>query len=354
MGNPRFIAAPMVQQSDLAFRLLVRRHGCDLAFTQMLHSRNFVNSAKFRKQNWDPLPCAPGEVTSLDASAGLPFDRPLIAQFAGDDPDVVVKAASYVKDQDVDAVDAIARKGHYGAFLLREPLLVEALVKGMVANLTVPVTVKMRVLEEGPDATIEFAKMIEACGASMLTLHGRTLKQNKNYCGSTDMDTIRRVNAALAIPVVANGGVETTLDALRILRFTGCAAVMSSEALLENPALFCPKAVAVAQRRLEKALATQAEAAEAEKSRSRGGDQHESLPPNSISSSSSSSGGIEAAAVATVATEEASAEAERACVLVWAARGVVSGGSAAARRFADSHPRRHSLHGRGLAAAAAA
>lgn len=144
LGNPRFIAAPMVQQSDLAFRLLVRRHGCELAFTQMLHSRNFVKSAKFRQQNWDPLitpaplPCqgeegerglVNEEVGALLAehqqqqqqgapsksSSSLPpppppwfpplFDRPLIAQFAGDDPRVLVEAARFVEDEGVDGID---------------------------------------------------------------------------------------------------------------------------------------------------------------------------------------------------------------------------------------------------------
>lgn len=58
---------------------------------------------------------------------------------------------------------------------------------------------------------------------------------------------IKKVNAALTIPVIANGGVECAADALQLLRASGCAAVMSSEALLENPALFSPAALAAAQ-----------------------------------------------------------------------------------------------------------
>lgn len=143
LGSPRFIAAPMVQQSDLAFRLLVRRHGCDLAFTQMLHSRNFVKSDKFRDQNWDPLPSAAAAAFQVAAETMTPFescsssdgdngnhhqhqqgrqpaqsppppplwvppafvDRPLIAQFAGDDPNVLLEAARYVEEEGVDAID---------------------------------------------------------------------------------------------------------------------------------------------------------------------------------------------------------------------------------------------------------
>lgn len=130
---------------------------------------------------------------------------------------------------------------------MREPELVRRIVSTMVSDLEVPVTVKMRVFE-GDDwqKTIDFAKMVEDAGASLLTVHGRTLKQNKNFCGASNGDIIADINRELAIPVCANGGVETTLDALRLMDHTGCPAVMSSEALLENPALFAPNAVAAA------------------------------------------------------------------------------------------------------------
>jgi len=131
--------------------------------------------------------------------------------------------------------------------LLREPELVEQIVKDLVYTSHVPVSVKIRVLEEGIDATVDFAKRMQDCGVSMLTLHGRTVKQNKQMCGASDWNAIKRVKDALEVPVVGNGGVETTLDALKLMEFTGCDAVMSSEALLENPAIFHPKHIAQAQ-----------------------------------------------------------------------------------------------------------
>ena len=133
----------------MAFRLLCRHHGTELCYTQMMHSRNFLEGAKHRKENWDPL------AESLARSGGrLPpwlalkglrpaatgaaasSEGPLIAQFCGDDPSVVSAAARYVQGG-VDGVDlnlgcpqAIARKGHYGAYLLREPKLVQKIVEG--------------------------------------------------------------------------------------------------------------------------------------------------------------------------------------------------------------------------------
>ena len=106
----------MVDQSELAFRLLSRRDGVELAYTPMFHARLFGENAKYRKQQFSTCP----------------EDKPVIAQFCGDDPDVFVRAAKFVESQ-VDAVDinygcpqGIARKGHYGAFLLSEGDLLEA------------------------------------------------------------------------------------------------------------------------------------------------------------------------------------------------------------------------------------
>ena len=116
----------------------------------------------------------------------------------------------------------------------------------MASELSVPVTVKIRVLEEGLDATVDFARMLEGAGASAVAVHGRTVKQNKHLCGASNGAAAAAVNAALEVPVILNGGIETSADALELLRTSGCAAVMSSEALLENPGLFSSQALAAA------------------------------------------------------------------------------------------------------------
>lgn len=231
IGSPRYIAAPMVEHSEAAFRYLVRRHGTHLAYTQMIHSGRFApeKADKFREQRFD--------------GTGEEEDRPLIVQFCGNDPDTVVQAARHVEDR-VDAVDLnlgcpqkIARKGDYGAFLLPRPDLCEKIVSVMSRELAVPVTVKIRALENDQD-TLDLVRRLEGAGAQLLTVHGRTVRQAKTQQGMANWDIIRQVKEAVSIPVVGNGGVRTRADAEQLLEVTGADAVMSSEGLLEDPSLF--------------------------------------------------------------------------------------------------------------------
>lgn len=236
IGSPRYVCAPMVDQSELAFRMLVRKYGCELAYTPMMHSRNFLEQAKYRKQNFTTCP----------------EDRPLVVQFCGDDPDVMAKAAKLAED-DCDAVDinlgcpqGIARKGHYGAYLLEERELVTSIVSRMDAEVSVPVTCKIRLLKPGLDSlqdTLNLCYGLEAAGCSILTLHGRTKEMKGQHTGPCDWEAIRIVKSRLNIPVFANGGIETFDDVQRCLEVTGADGVMSSEGLLETPSLFSGREV---------------------------------------------------------------------------------------------------------------
>eukprot|EP01015_Nassula_variabilis_P024579 TRINITY_DN4719_c0_g1_i16.p2 TRINITY_DN4719_c0_g1~~TRINITY_DN4719_c0_g1_i16.p2 ORF type:complete len:298 (+),score=43.45 TRINITY_DN4719_c0_g1_i16:67-960(+) len=173
-------------------------------------------------------------------------DRPLIVQFCGNDPDTILQAAKMVENE-CDAVDlnlgcpqGIARRGHYGSFLLQESDLIVQIVKNLADNLKIPVTVKIRILPD-INKTMELAQKIQDAGASMLTVHGRTKEQKKDRTGPCNWDIIRDIKKMLKIPVIANGGIYTFEDVQRCLEYTGCDGVMSSEALLENPTLFSGK-----------------------------------------------------------------------------------------------------------------
>lgn len=104
-------------------------------------------------------------------------------------------------------------------------------------NLNVPVTCKMRCLPNEAD-TLALAKVMQDSGCAMLVVHGRTRKHNKHLVGPANWEIIRKIKASLQIPVIANGGISTFDDCMRCLAYTGCDGVMSSESILEYPALF--------------------------------------------------------------------------------------------------------------------
>ncbi len=177
-----------------------------------------------------------------------PEDRPLIAQFAGHDKDVLLRAMKLV-EQHVDGVDincgcpqGIAKRGRYGAFLMEEECgdrLVE-IVRHLSANLNVPVCVKLRILPSGIEDSLDLYQRIVDAGASMLTIHGRTRFQKQRNTGSADWELIRQVvqRVGHVVPILSNGNIANMDDVHRCLKETGADGVMSSEAILEYPALF--------------------------------------------------------------------------------------------------------------------
>jgi len=111
------------------------------------------------------------------------------------------------------------------------------MVEKLQANLKVPVTCKIRCLPTSLQ-TLHLSHRLAKSGASLLTVHGRCRLHKKQQVGVTNLDIIRRIKEELEIPVVANGGISNFDDVEYVIRETGVDGVMSSECVLENPALF--------------------------------------------------------------------------------------------------------------------
>ena len=241
----------------------------------MIDARGYVRSANYRAEfpffNHKPALTLEENYSQKHT----PYDRPLVVQFGGRNQDgpTLVAAAKLVAPY-CDAVELncgcpqrCAREGNFGAYLMEQPnllvSLVQQLVQGTRGILTgggdtrtgtqqdplpecpfdgepLKVLVKMRVFEDR-ERTVELARRIEAAGAHLLTVHGRTRHQGggkRTGRDVADWATIRAVKAALHIPVVANGNVRGCRDAADCLLLTGCDGVMSGCGLLVNPKLF--------------------------------------------------------------------------------------------------------------------
>lgn len=236
LGSPKYIVAPMVEQSELAWRRLSRRYGGQLIYSPMINAKLFVDAGNktYRQQNFDLISGEEGDPTT---------DRPLIVQFCANDPEQLLTSAKVV-ERYCDAIDLnlgcpqyIAKRGWYGSFLQDEWDLIYNLINILHVNLSIPVTAKFRVFPS-VEKTVEYAKMLERAGAQIITCHGRLREQRGQNTGLADWDKIRAVKEAVTIPVFANGNILYQSDIDACLKATGADGVMSAEGQLYNPALF--------------------------------------------------------------------------------------------------------------------
>ncbi|KAG0199814.1 tRNA-dihydrouridine(16/17) synthase [NAD(P)(+)]-like protein [Mortierella sp. GBA30] len=237
IGSPKYIVAPMVDQSELAWRVLSRRYNAELCYTPMFNAKIFAKEEKYREEHWAGLKEGLG--------GGGPNDRPLIVQFCANDPEYLLQAALLVAPY-CDAVDInlgcpqhIARRGHYGSFLMEDWPLISSLISTLHKHLPIPVTAKIRVFPE-VEKTIAYAKMVVEAGAQVLVVHGRLREMKGHLTGVADWEKIRLVREAVGhlVPVIANGNILYHEDVADCLEKTGCAGVMSAEGNLYNPAIF--------------------------------------------------------------------------------------------------------------------
>jgi tRNA-dihydrouridine synthase B len=211
----RVALAPMSGVTDLPFRQLAWESGAGYVVTEMVASRELVGNTA---ESWSRL-----------RNSGI---EPHVVQLAGRDPHFMAEGARIAEANGAAIIDinmgCPAKKvtgGLSGSALMREPELALSLISAAVSAVKVPVTVKMRLgWDENSINAPVLAREAEALGAQMITIHGRTRMQF--YEGRADWDRIAEVRAAIKVPLVANGDVETVDDIANILRRSGADAVM--------------------------------------------------------------------------------------------------------------------------------
>ncbi len=222
------LLAPMEDVTDLPFRVLCRRLGADVVYTEFVNSEGLVRGSEKTRSKmlfWEEerpvgIQIYGGEVSSMDGAARLAESL---------NPDLIdINCGCWVKD--------VALRGA-GAGLLRELPKMERIAATVVNAVSLPVTLKTRL---GWDAKsiriVEVAEMCERVGIAALTVHCRT--RDQGHRGSVDYSWIPRIKEAVSIPVIVNGDVVSPQNVRNVFDSTGCDAVMIGRGAVLNPWIF--------------------------------------------------------------------------------------------------------------------
>jgi len=229
-ANPLFLA-PMEDVTDIGFRMLCKRYGASMVYTEFVSAEALVRSVK----------STVSKLTVCDE------ERPVGIQIYGRDVDSMVEAAKIVEDQaHPDVIDInfgcpvkkVAGKGAGAGMLQNIPLLLD-ITRNVVKAVNTPVTVKTRLGWNSDNLVItDLAEQLQDCGIQALTIHGRTRAQM--YTGNADWTLIGEVkrNPRINIPIIGNGDITTPEETRHAFEEYGVDAVMIGRATFGRPWIF--------------------------------------------------------------------------------------------------------------------
>lgn len=214
--------------SDLPFRTLNRRFGCEFAFVEMINARSLGYGGRKTRQ----------------MLSGGPDDKPLGIQLLASEDKWLIRALDIIKEYDFSLLDfnaacparKVTRRGE-GAALLKEPRKLYSLLKLAVSGSSRPVSVKIRTgWDRASVNCADAARYAEDAGVCAVFIHGRTKEQG--YSGSVDYGAIAKVKRAVSVPVVASGDVLSAELAVKMFAETGCDGILVARGALGNPWIF--------------------------------------------------------------------------------------------------------------------
>jgi nifR3 family TIM-barrel protein len=237
--DPPVVLAPMAGVTNLPFRSLCRRFGAGLYVSEMISARGYLNGHR---------------LTRLLASSSAD-EKPRSVQIYATDPRDVFEMARSLVDSGVDHLDMnfgcpvpkVTRNGGGSAIPLKPRLLGRIVAAGVKGAGAVPFTIKVRKgIDEDLLTYLDAGRVAQEEGAAAIGLHARTAAQL--YSGEADWNAIGELKRAVSIPVLGNGDIWESFDALRMMRATGCDAVIVGRGCLGRPWLFAELAAVFAGR----------------------------------------------------------------------------------------------------------
>lgn len=219
------ILAPMSGVTDLPFRRLVKSYGAGLVVSEMIASQAMIRETR----------------RTMQMATHTPEEAPMAVQLAGCVPEVVAEAAKLNADRGAAIIDinmgCPVKKvvnGQAGSALMRDVKRAGEILKAAVDAVNLPVTLKMRTgWDDASRNAPELARVAEDCGIQMITVHGRTRCQM--YRGEADWDFIAEVKAAVTLPVIANGDINSFDDVDRAISASGADGVMIGRGTYGRP-----------------------------------------------------------------------------------------------------------------------
>ena len=264
LGSRPIFLAPMEDVTDIGFRLLCKRYGAAMVYTEFVSAEALVRDVKSTVR----------KLTIADV------ERPVGIQIYGRDVDAMVEAAKIVEQAGPDLIDLnfgcpvkrVASKGAGAGMLQNIPKMLEITEK-VVQAVKLPVTVKTRLGWNHEQLIItSLAEQLQDCGIQALTIHGRTRSQM--YTGNADWTLIGDVkkNPCIHIPIIGNGDIKSLDDADRAFDEYGVDAVMIGRATFGQPWIFSRRELTLDEKIdvLEEQLRINIERCDTEEMRSKG------------------------------------------------------------------------------------